>query len=914
MRKFRISTGKSRLSPVIKRSTTSWTKLATRLQRYDVIDVPYEKYLKLDREEQSNLKDVGYFIGGQFNSDKRLLTDMATRCCITLDIDHIDSWDIDAIEMAYGYYEYVVHSTLKHCAETPRPRLIFPLAHDIHPDQYEPAARAIAARMDMDCFDDTTFQPARLMFWPAVCSDGEVFKHWNKGELLDADALLDKYDDWQDFAEWPHSSRVKTIRPSGRQAEDPLTKKGIIGAFNRTFDIHAAIARFDLPYEPTEHDNRYRPLDATGPSGAVVYDDVFLYSHHESDVVGQQNVNAWDLVRLHRFSEKDNDDLNDVPLMQWPSSKQMAALALSIPEVEKELRTPAFEMEDLGSEPVVQRVNGKDHSAPPVTDLTFQSLLDEINSIDSESSDLLNVCQSMIPRIAAARLDPQEIGILAATLNKTYPKPYPGKIALEKGITISGRRLTAQLSTDGTIVDIEQDLIRAVLHDHYEHGNTIKRIGRKFWTYEQGLWAIHDEEAVKGKVIKTLSRLRVERPDDVLELVAAVGENKTSALSSSLFNMMQAELAEREARDDPLGLKRTYPLPIINCLNCELWFDELGGMEVREHNPHNFFTLRVDTEYNPKAKCPEWDRFMELIFSESCDPEDMTRHMEELGGYVIQFSRWLKTWVLFHGSKDTGKSTIAEVIKALLGNAFIGMEMSTFGRGKSDFAESGLIGKLALVDDDYDKSSALPDGFIKKISEEKSMSAAIKYGDNIQFVSRSLPMVLSNHWPVTRDVSDAFRERALVFPFTHKIAGANRSDKRRNAMMLELPGILNRFVNGLVRLRKRGDWNVPLDCYDAHQEWENKSNPARLCVNECLTMVQDQTQFVRATRIFDAYKHWSREQQSTHSSMRGLGRAELYERMDMILGDRVKHDGYPGWTGITYSVDMRSELEELEDF
>jgi P4 family phage/plasmid primase-like protien len=747
--------------------------------------------------------------------------------------------------------------------------------------------------LGMDCFDDTTFQPARIMFWPACASDGEIFKHHNQGLFLDVEGIFTPYySDWTDFAEWPHSSRVKAIHPSTQKAEDPLTKQGIIGAFNRTFDIHAAITRFDLPYESTDHDNRYRPFGASGPSGAVVYDDVFLYSHHESDVVGQQNVNAWDLVRLHKFGEQDSGNLDGVPVMRWPSSKSMAALALSIPMVDMELKVSPDEMKEIVDADSHDRVPVGAKAQSDINDLTFENLLDEISEINKDAKNIHELCRNRIQRIAAARLDATENSVLAAALREKYPLKPP-KASIECDIKVTGKRLTAQLSDGaGGITDIEQDLIQAMLDEHYHKGRTIKRIGRKFWTYEKGLWALHDEESIDGKMIKTLTRLRKERPEDVLQLVASVGEAKTSTLMFQLGRMFRGYLAEREKRDDPLGLMRTYPLPIINCRNAELWFDIEGTMEKRKHNPDNFFTIRVDTKYNSKATCPEWDRFMQMIFSNSSDSEDMIRHLEELGGYVIQYSRWLKTWILFHGPKDTGKSTIAEVLKALLGSAFIGMEMAAFGKGKSDFAEQGLIGKLALVDDDYDKSNALPDGFVKKISEEKSMTTQIKFGDNLQFIARSLPMVLSNHWPITRDVSDAFRERALVFPFTYRIAGAHKSDERRNLMMQELPGILNRFIAGLIRLRARGDWDVPMDCYEARVEWEIKSNPARLFVAECVEMGTGK-EHIRATLLWDAYVQWSRIQRSTDTSMRGLSKAEFFERMDSLLGDRVPRGKRP---------------------
>jgi P4 family phage/plasmid primase-like protien len=801
---------------------------------------------------------------------------------------------------------------MKHSNESPRLRLAFPLSKDIPPAQYEPIARKLADQLGLDCFDDTTFQPARIMFWPAVTSDGEIFKEHHTGQCVDPAHVLNLYDDWTDFAEWPHSSRVDRIRPSAKEAEDPLTKPGVIGAFNRTFDIHTAIERFELPYESTEHENRYRPVGATGPSGAVVYDDVFLYSHHESDVVSQQNVNAWDLVRLWKFADADSGISDaDVPVMQRPSSKQMAALAVSIPEVAQELKNADLgELQDLGPGEKKQQENGEDQSVS----LTFKNLLMEISAINVNAANLYDICQSEIPRIAAARLDPQENSILAAALREKYPIPQPTKGSLERTIDIAGKRLTAQLSDgQGGLADIEQDLVQAVLDDHFTGGKTIKRVARKYWTYGEGLWAIVGDEWVKGKAIKTLSRLRVERPDDVLELVAAVGESKTSSLARALWDMQAAILAEREQRDDPLGLMRTFPLPIVNCMNCELHFDHQGRMKRKPHNPDNFFTIRIDTNYKKKAKAKEWDHFNQLIWSETTDPDDMQRHLEELGGYLIQYSRWLKTWVLFHGPKDTGKSTVAEVFKSLLGTSFLGQDLGTFeGRRKSTFAEANLIGKLAIVDDDFDKSAPLPDGFVKKVSEEKSMTADIKYGDAVQFVSRALPIVLSNHWPITRDVSDAFRERALIFPFNHRIAGRNRSDERRNKMLNELPGILNKFLAGIKRLRHRGTWDIPMDCNAAHSEWQIKSNPAGLFVSECIiTSMKDH---VKTSDMWQAYTNWHRQQRSTDRSMYGLSKGEFFERMDSLIGNRAVFEGNDAYLDVKLALPIVSELEDLKDF
>jgi P4 family phage/plasmid primase-like protien len=913
-RPIRITTGVSRLSRRLARKKIKWPTLAMRLMQYETIDCTYDEYLALTPDKQADLKDVGFFVGGQFKGPQRLQADMVRRSVITLDIDHIDPYDIDEIIDVYGEYHFAVHSTAKHSDDSPRLRLVLPLAKDIRPAEYEPVARHVASWIGMDMFDDTTYQPARIMYWPAVTIDGVVYKHINEGEYLDGRKILETaYDDWTDFGEWPHSQRIARLRKPIKQAEDPLSKPGVIGAFCRTYDIHSAIQEFDLPYEQTEFDNRYRPEGSTGASGAIVYDDVFLYSHHESDVAAQQNCNAFDLVRLHRFQALVANEDDDMPMGDRASYRAMSQLAVASPAVVAEMHAPLADEMEVVKESVA---NGEDHDVEQAM-LTFKDLRLELNSIQ-QLEDPEPACDAMIVKIAAAKLSKSDNSRLAGMLKNLYPDPKPTKKAVEDDIKDAGKRLVGQQAEGGELHDMERVLVQAILDDHFAGGDTIKRVAKKFWTYDEGLWRITPDEWIKGKILASLVRLREERPSDELELVAVVEEGRSSTWLRSLMEMFSAGLAVRESVEDPLGLLRRFPLPIVNCRNVEIHFDAEGGRAVHENDPAHFFTHRVDVMYDPTAKCPEWDRFCDIIFSESSDPEDMQRHLEELGGYVIGMSRWLKTWVLFHGSKDTGKSTVADVLRALLGNAYLAQDFNAaFGASKSIFAEANLIGRLALVDDDYDKRNPLPDGFIKKISEEKTLTADIKFGDSVLIVSRALPMILSNHWPVARDVSDAFRERALVFPFTHRIAGRERDDQRRIKMMSEMPGILNRFLDGLERLRMRGDWDVPMDCADARDEWEYKSNPAAHFVHECL--IRHAQSNVTTVELWAAYKQWVGSAASTRGSVHGLGRNEFYERMDALLGPRIKGAGgtfrWQGWQMVAVaSADEMDDAGDVDDW
>ena len=110
----------------------------------------------------------------------------------------------------------------------------------------------------------------------------------------------------------------------------PWVILGIIGAFCRTYTISQAMEKF-IPgmYDPTDIEGRYTYTGGSTVGGAVVYDgDLFLYSHHATDPCSGMLVNAFDLVRLHMYGDKDRDAKDGTPVNKLPSFVAMSHLAV----------------------------------------------------------------------------------------------------------------------------------------------------------------------------------------------------------------------------------------------------------------------------------------------------------------------------------------------------------------------------------------------------------------------------------------------------------------------------------------------------------------------------------------------------------------------------------------------------------
>lgn len=307
-----------------------------------------EEYLAMPKAKQDELKDVGGFVGGIFAHDIRKAAYAEGRDLITLDLDQIPAGKtaevlrrVSALGCAAAVY-----STRKHAGYAPRLRIVVPLDRMASADEYEPAARKLASLIGIEFCDPTTFDVSRLMYWPSCCKDSEyIYEVYDQG-FCSVDGILGMYGDWTDVMQWPQVPGTDAVeRRRLAKQEDPAAKRGIIGAFCRTYNIVQAMEKF-IPgmYEETAMSGRYTYTGGSTVGGAVVYDgDMFLYSHHATDPCSGLLVNAFDMVRLHMYGDKDQEAKEGTPNNKLPSFVLMSQMAAADPDVAGLIAKEKFE-------------------------------------------------------------------------------------------------------------------------------------------------------------------------------------------------------------------------------------------------------------------------------------------------------------------------------------------------------------------------------------------------------------------------------------------------------------------------------------------------------------------------------------------------------------------------------------------
>ena len=308
MRDLAIAYGNSRQAKNWVNKTIRYEDLKERLKVTIRTAESAEEYAKMSKAQRDAAKDHGGFVGGVLKGGRRKVDAVELRSMIALDGDRIDKAFLDDYETNASYTSclYTTHSSTE---ENPRVRLVFPLLRDVTSEEFVAVSRYLAQMLGIDFFDECSYQPNQLMYWPSSPQNGVfVFKEVEK-EWLDPDAILSAHPEWTDPTRLPTSSREsKANQVTQQKVQDPLEKEGTVGIFNRVFfPVTRALETFLAGvYEPTESESRWHLIASSSIAGVEIKDEKFVYSHHAKDPAYLKLCNAFDIVRVHKFGDLDD--------------------------------------------------------------------------------------------------------------------------------------------------------------------------------------------------------------------------------------------------------------------------------------------------------------------------------------------------------------------------------------------------------------------------------------------------------------------------------------------------------------------------------------------------------------------------------------------------------------------------------
>lgn len=338
MRTYTICIGNSRESKFWPSSEVTFDELYKRLKHPLRTSETTAQYKKMSKADRDSAKDKGGFMAGKLKGTRRKKEDVLSRSMITLDGDKLRS-DFITWYKENHIYTSILYTTHSHTPEAPRGRILIPTTRDMTPEEANAISRYFASWIGISQIDPCSFKINQMMYWPTCPSDGEYICERYDGELLDPDVFLSACPNWEDVTTLPRTpGEDQAIADGLVRQEDPLLKDGIVGDWCRAHSISDVMEHFltDI-YAPTALENRYDFIAGEGTAGVVVYEDKFAYSHHATDPAGGRLLNAFDLVRLHRF-KNDNPKKSFLAMAEF-AAKDEAVRAASLKRKQEEAET-----------------------------------------------------------------------------------------------------------------------------------------------------------------------------------------------------------------------------------------------------------------------------------------------------------------------------------------------------------------------------------------------------------------------------------------------------------------------------------------------------------------------------------------------------------------------------------------------
>ena len=351
----------------------------------------------------------------------------------------------------------------------------------------------------------------------------------------------------------------------------------------------------------------------------------------------------------------------------------------------------------------------------------------------------------------------------------------------------------AEVSDEEPETALTEDL--STLHDVGNVARMLAAHGPRIrWCAPLDCWLLWDGKRWKPDRVLEIDTLAIEvvrRIQD--EIPEALGEERKKAL----FKHYVASNNKQKISAMLNTVKSAVPVT-PNELDTNHWLLNFnnGVVDLRtgkmsEHDPNYYITRLIPVDYNPKAECKVFRKFLEDVFP---NPQ-IRRYVHLAAGYSATGSQVEKAIFIAIGSGDNGKSKfLHDALEYALGDidtdgyaltseATILVNQWNARDASPDLAK--LRGARLTIVDEIEKGVALNEARLKKLTGGDTVTAKALYRPPETFKPAHHIWLQTNDLPVVRGTNRAIWKRLKPIPFNTTFTDAPKGSESAPTPTLE---------------------------------------------------------------------------------------------------------------------------------
>ena len=283
---------------------------------------------------------------------------------------------------------------------------------------------------------------------------------------------------------------------------------------------------------------------------------------------------------------------------------------------------------------------------------------------------------------------------------------------------------------------------------------------------------------------------------------------------------------------------------------------DLETLELLPHNPLFLSMTQLPVEWDPLATCPTYDAWLAQVM-----PEQSADDLHEVIGAGLDMTRQPVKALMAYGPSRSGKSTLLRILREGFGIENTSAVTLHDIAGDDRFAVANLYGKALNIAADISSAELRDPSIFKRLTGEDPIQANRKFGKQFTFRSRALLAFAANQPPTVSETSDAYFQRMTPWHFPNSYAGRENPAIEHTIISTELPGVARRWIEGLRRLRERGNFR-PSDP-TTQRQFEDESDYVRRWVHEATEQLDPgspQSTWTAGMELHSAMISWARRE------------------------------------------------------